>query len=219
MKNSSRPNPLMSRIKRTDTISSINSPSMRPKSESRRRSRSGNVNYEANVFNWNQNRNLTKTKEITNLSLKVSGLINNKINLSRSTRPFALIEDVDFRKNEDLYFLVENRNQLPNDIVLLTKLNLIKDETVDNFRSGIRKMEKNINGNQGPVDSRLELSLNRVELEFQNNVHDMNYKQINYDDLLFKVTETGWSCAPNGRKESPKFHDEVFWEEHCRFDE
>lgn len=115
-----------------------------------------------------------------------------------------------------MYFLVENRRQLPNDIVLLTKLSLIKDQTIENFRGAIRKMEKNINENQGPVDSRLELSLNRVELEFQNNVHDMNYKQINYDDLLFKVSEIGWASASNARKEPQEIHNEVQPKEYCR---
>ena len=40
--------------------------------------------YQVKEFDWKNKQSITEKKEITNLSLKVSGLITNKINMDKS---------------------------------------------------------------------------------------------------------------------------------------
>ena len=82
--NSKANNPLLQRVKRNRTLTSIPSPNTYKKMILPPVSPKVNSTYKANVFNWNAKNNVKEKKEITNFSLKVSGLIGNKIFLNRS---------------------------------------------------------------------------------------------------------------------------------------
>ena len=79
--------------------------------------------------------------------------------------------------------MIENKNQLPNDLLLLAKLKLVKEETIENFKKEINKMDSQMKKNKSPINSKLELQVSRVEFEFQNNEHELNYARLNFDDF------------------------------------
>ena len=68
---------------------------------------------------------------------------------------------------------------------------MIKAETIENFNSQIKNIEKKMTNNNSPVNTRLELEVSRVELEYQNNEHDYNYAKLNYDEFAHRKHEMG----------------------------
>jgi DNA-binding protein H-NS len=105
-------------------------------------------------------------------------------------------------KDDKLYFLLENRNQLPSDILQLTKLDLVKDETISHYNRNIHRLEEDILSSSNTNASRLEWNVNKIELEFQQNQHTLNYTKITYDDLINRQKEISKSKSKNNK--SPK---------------
>ena len=88
-----------------------------------------------------------------------------------------VIKDKTKNINEDLYFLTEKRYQLPNDIITLNKLDILKQQTMENYRKAISKIENKINFG---IDETLQDKYDAVS-----NKLDASNKTLEYEMTLF----------------------------------
>ena len=66
---------------------------------------------------------------------------------------------------------------------------MVKSETINNYQKEIGKIENLMKTNESPVNTKLELEVNRVEFEFQNNEHEFNYAKLNLEDFNTRTQE------------------------------
>lgn len=76
-------NPLHTRIRRSRTYNSLNTRETHPRISDRHADENPEGGYQAQVYNWSNRKTTSKKKDITNLSLKVSGLIGTKISMNK----------------------------------------------------------------------------------------------------------------------------------------
>lgn len=110
----------------------------------------------------------------------------------------------------DLYFANEMRSELPNDVVSLVKLDLLKEGTISKFKQKIKQMKALVNPEGNPRANELLGDFNYVKSNFQQNCKELNHEQIQQEMQIQQIGQISGGDKGSDRRTSRGGQTEPF---------
>jgi hypothetical protein len=147
-----------------------------------------NKTYKAQEFDWNKKQTEYGNSKISNLSYndEIEKLESLQRQISTSHNENAPQVNLKTPVKEDLYFLNEKRSELPNDIVRLVKLNLLKNQTMNFYFRDIKKLKNQINFQL--MDSRIDDGQHIIE-ETKMTEEKLKLEELNAEEFNSRLEE------------------------------
>lgn len=152
--------------------------------------RSAQKNPKVHEFNWEQKHLDTKKTKILNLSIS-NGKDRFEMmqSLEKKIEPEFRLNSLKNKEiNEKLYFLNETREKLPKDFVELTKLNLVKNQTIKNYLKETKELQNKINFQ---LDDSMVGSTHKLNYELEQTKEYLQNEQNKEYDLDNQILRIG----------------------------
>ena len=78
----------------------------------------------------------------------------------------------------DLYFINETKKDLPNDRIALVKYDIVKNDTVKNYKNNIKYLKNYINNDQNGSNKTMIRDYNDIKITLQKNSKVLNQEKI-----------------------------------------